>query len=66
MHFPNGLNFEADKPVRISVFASLVALSRVYSDDFPIKCGNYFSDEVGKGNKINAEGRYHCDCKEGA
>jgi hypothetical protein len=35
MHFPNGLNFEADKPVRVSVFAPLAALSRVYLDDFP-------------------------------
>src|SRR5271168_5078061 len=31
MHFPNGLNFEADKPVRVSVFAPLA------SDDFPTK-----------------------------
>src|SRR2546429_1215555 len=37
MHFPNGLKFEADKPVRVSVFAPLAALSRVYSDDFPTK-----------------------------
>ena len=35
MHFPNGLNFEADKPVRVSVFAPLATLSQVYSDDFP-------------------------------
>jgi hypothetical protein len=35
MHFPNGLNFEANKPVRVSVFTPLAALSRVYSDDFP-------------------------------
>jgi hypothetical protein len=35
MHFSNGLNFEADKPVRVSVFAPLAALSRVYLDDFP-------------------------------
>ena len=34
-----------------------------------IKCDNQFSDEVGKGNKVaktNANGYYHCDCKEGA
>ena len=34
-----------------------------------IKCDNQFSNEVGNGNKIaktNAEGHYHCDCKEGA
>jgi hypothetical protein len=36
-HFQNGLNFEADKPVRVSVFASLAALSQVYSNDFPTK-----------------------------
>jgi hypothetical protein len=35
MYFPNGLNFEADQPVRVSVFAPLAALSRVYSDGFP-------------------------------
>jgi hypothetical protein len=35
MHFQNGLNFEANKPIRVSVFAPLAALSRVYSDDFP-------------------------------
>ena len=37
MHFPNGLNFEADKPIRVSVFAPLAALSQFYSDDFPTK-----------------------------
>ena len=37
MYFPNGLNFEADKPVHVSVFAPLAALSQVYSDDFPTK-----------------------------
>ena len=37
MQFSNDLDFEADKPIRVSIFAPVATLSQVYRKDFPTR-----------------------------